>query len=131
MNTENNQDQSEADALFKQMIEPPLGSILDGYPGTEPPNNAMSYLAAGFDKYGHRFARKKRQMKKNRRRYGMCWKINQICKIIGRARPDSPTWAFIGNDKLLWAVDPAWNDDLGGQPGANSVLTHRYIMKVQ
>lgn len=69
----------------------------------------LAHLSRCYAKYGHRFARKKRQMKKNRKRYGICWKIGRIARIISRPAIDSKgqvaEWAFLGNNGELWNVN--------------------------
>ena len=66
----------------------------------------MAHLQHCFSKYGHKFARKKRQMKKNRKRYGMCWKINRIYKmVVDKGRDEGSQWAFIGSSGELLSIE--------------------------
>lgn len=83
----------------------PLGVVM---PFIEPSIGQLDHLARCFEKYGHRFTRKKRQAKKNRKRYSMSYKLCRAGRIIEREarRPTNRSeWMFLGGGSQHFIVE--------------------------
>ena len=96
----------ETKATVLQSLDGPRSPVGTIAPVTEASFDAkMARLRRCFDKYGHKFARKKRQMKKNRKRYNMFWKMGQIGKMVfDKGRAEGSAWAFLGSCEQLFKV---------------------------
>lgn len=68
----------------------------------------LQILSNGYQKHGHKFTRRKRQAKKNRKIYNFTWRINSFGRKLSKLTVDEignpVVWKYVGINKDVYII---------------------------